>query len=427
MESDPSKFSIIILLLLSAYFSASETAFFSLGKLHLKKLESEKGKTSRRTARLLKKPQELLITILLGNTIVNVWASTLAAICVANYFLEVKGWETLPVWLIILQTIGMTLLLLFFGEIIPKLFALAKADAFARKSGFFIEFLMYLLFPLIALLLAINRIFSPKTAHHSTTNQGFTSQDLKNLVDSNSVNHPLHDNERMIISGIFKSISVDAKKIMVPRVDIKGICIDEKLDNIKEQILKYGHSRIPVYKNNIDTIVGFIYVKDLILNPGLKNIGQILRKPIFITGNTKTQTLFNLFRAKKTHLAIVVDEYGGTSGLITLEDILEEYVGEIVDEYDTEKPMVEKINDLEYQVSGMLSIFDLNEITGCNVDEEKYDNLAAFLYDIFNRVPEVNEEIEYDDTVTFIITTVKGQRIETVRILLNEDKEEFEF
>lgn len=427
MESDPSHYGIIILLLLSAYFSASETAFFSLGKLHLKKIESETGKASRRIIRLLKKPQELLITILLGNTVVNVAASTLAAIYVSNYVQAVWGLDSPPVWMIVLLTIVMTLIILIFGEVMPKLLALSRAEAMAKRSGFFIEFLMYLFFPAVVLLLAINRLFSPRIEPAHLHKESFTSQDLKNLVDSTAANHPLKDNERMIISGIFKSISVDAKKIMVPRVDIKAINIDEKIENIREQIQKYGHSRLPVYKNSIDQIVGFIYVKDLILSPGLKNIGLILRKPIYITGNTKTQTLLNLFRAKKTHMAIVVDEYGGTSGLITLEDILEEYVGEIVDEYDTERPMLQKISDNVYVASGMLNIFDLNQIIGCNIDTEKYDNLAAFLYDKFNHVPELNEETVFNDYVTFIVTGVKGQRIEEVKIVLKEEEEMYEF
>jgi len=412
--------------MLSAYFSGSETAFFSLGKIQLKKLEMLDNSSSRRIVRLLKNPRQLLITILFGNTIVNVIASSIAAVITVNYATLLWGYEELPAWMLIISMLLMTILLVIFGEITPKLYAISQAEKFAKYSGFFLESLKYLLYPVILLLVLLSKLFSIRTDQLHESRNSFTTEDLKNLLESKSQYHPLDDNEKRIISGIFNFTSTEAKKIMVPRVDIKAVSVDENLEEISEQIIRSGHSRLPVYKKNIDDLVGIIYAKDMILNPETESIHGLLRKPIYVTEKTHIQTLLNLFRARKTHMAIVIDEYGGTSGLITLEDILEELVGEIVDEYDQEIPHLSQVSDSEYIASGMLNIIDLNQELGLTIDTDKYDNLAAFLYDGFNRVPNINEKLEYNDKAVFIVTGVKGQRIETVKIVLHEE-EDYDF
>lgn len=426
MSNDLNYLNILIFLLLSAFFSGSETAFFSIGKIQQKKLEMQPSPSSKRILRLLKKPRQLLITILLGNTIVNVIASSVAALIAVNYATQIWYYDEIPVWMLIISMIVMTTLLIIFGEITPKLYAISKAERFAQYSGFFIEIVKFILYPIIQLLVLISRLFSSPSDHFQDPRESFTTEDLKNLLDSKSQYHPLNENEKKIISGIFKFTSTEAKKIMVPRVDIKAISIEENLESISEQIIESGYSRLPVYNKNIDDLVGIIYAKDIILNPQIQSLNSILRKPIYVTENTKIQTLLNLFRARKTHMAIVVDEYGGTSGLITLEDILEELVGEIIDEYDQELPHLSRLSENEYLVSGMLNIGDLNQELGLNIDAQKYDNLAAFLYDKFNRVPNVDERLEFNNQAKFVITSVKGQRIETVKVTLYKD-EDFEF
>jgi putative hemolysin len=419
---------LILFIILSAFFSSSETAFFSLTKIQLKKLELQSSKSSKRIIKLLKKPRHLLITILLGNTIVNVISTAIAALILLQYATVHLQYNQVPLWMLLGSMFIMTTILVIFGEISPKLFAIAKAESLARFSSLFILFLSRLLWPLIFLLVTVSRIFATKAESYSLKNQqNFTSEDLMNIVDSKSKHHPLNESEKKIISGIFKFTSIEAKKIMLPRVDIKSISVTEGLDRIKEYIITSGHSRLPVYRSNIDDIVGIVYAKDIILNPALKSINTILRKPIYVTEKTKIQALLNIFRTRKTHLAIVVDEYGGTSGLITLEDILEELVGEIVDEYDKEQPLLSTINNNEYLASGMLSIFDLNEVLELNIDEEKYDNLAAFLYDKFNRVPVVNERLNYENKAVFVVVAVKGQRIESVKIVKTIESDDFYF
>jgi CBS domain containing-hemolysin-like protein len=213
---------------------------------------------------------------------------------------------------------------------------------------------------------------------------------------------------------------------MTPRVDIIAVDSSEGLKKVKEQIVESGHSKIPIYKTNIDNIIGIVYAKDVILNPTKKTLPALLRPSLFITENTKIQNLLNQFKNKKIQIAIVVDEYGGTSGLLSLEDILEELVGEIMDEYDKEKPTISQLNDNEYTISGMCSIPELNETFNLNIDDEEYDNLAEFLYDNFNKVPKKNESFIYEGRVKFTITNIKAQRIQYAKMYLIKKLDETE-
>jgi len=414
--------SIVGFLIISAFFSGSETAFFSLSKIQIKKLEKSSNKSSKRILRLLSNPKELLIIILLGNTIVNVAASSTAALIAISI-----GEEYLPQFsqslIMIVEIIIMTILLLIFGEIAPKLLAFSSPEKTARSSSFFLEIIKYLLWPIIKILEFISSIFSTKNKAEQTN---ITSEDFKNLIKSKVTKHPLEENEKRIITSIFRFSSTDANKIMTPRVDIAGVDTSEGLQKVKEIIISSGHSKIPIYKTNIDNIIGIIYAKDIILNPTKQSISSLLRPPLFVTENTKIQNLLNKFKRRKIQIAIIVDEYGGTEGLITLEDILEELVGEIRDEYDKEKPNIVKLNNGTYSINGMYSISELNDKFILDIDEEKYDNLAEFIYDNFNKVPEENESFIYNELVMFTVKSVKARRIEyiTLEIINNSDESE---
>ncbi len=411
---------IIGYLILSAFFSGSETAFFSLSKIQLKKIRQQKTKTSKRIFRLLHKPRELLIIILLGNTIVNVAASSTAALISIKIgerlFKDIPG-----IFPILIEIILMTIIILIFGEITPKLLAYSSPEKIAGFSGFFLEIIKFVLFPIIKILEFISSIFSRKSP---SAEENLTSEDFKNLLNSRSTKESLEETEKKIIAGIFRFSSREAKEIMTPRVDIKAVESSEGLKKLKENIIVSGHSRIPVYKKNIDNIIGVVYAKDIILNPEKTSIPSLLRAPLFITENVKIQKLLNQFKQKKIQIAFVVDEYGGTSGLITLEDIMEELVGEILDEYDKEKPEISEISKDEFLVSGMFSIPELNEKFSLNIDEEEYDNLAEFLYDSFNKVPKRNESFIFNEKVKFTISNVKAQRINYAKMKLLQDRDQ---
>ncbi len=405
--------SIIGFLILSAFFSGSETAFFSLSKIQIKKLEKNDNKSSKRILRLLNNPKELLIIILLGNTIVNVAAASTAALIAIEigekYLLQFS--QSL---LMIIEIVIMTILLLIFGEIAPKLLAFSSPEKTARSSSFFLEMIKYLFWPIIKILELISTLFSIRKRRVEQTD--ITSEDFKNLIQSKVTQHSLEENEKKIITSIFRFSSTDAKRIMTPRVDIAGVDTSEGLQKVKDMIISSGHSKIPIYKTNIDNIIGVIYAKDIILNPKKQSISSLLRPPLFVTENTKIQNLLNKFKRRKIQIAIIVDEYGGTEGLVTLEDILEELVGEIHDEYDNEKPTIVKQNNGTFNINGMYSISELNDKFILDIDEEKYDNLAEFIYDNFNKVPEENESFIYKDLVKFTVRRIKARRIQYVTL-----------
>ncbi|RLC51756.1 MAG: HlyC/CorC family transporter, partial [Candidatus Cloacimonadota bacterium] len=264
---------IIGFLILSAFFSGSETAFFSLTKVQLKKLEKEKSAASKRVFRLLKRPRELLILILLGNTIVNVAASSAAALITINLFPESTE---LPLFV---EIIVMTMILLIFGEITPKLVAYSSPQKFISFSSVILQILRYVLFPVIKILDFISSLFSTNKNISAKTN--LSTEDIKHIINSSATEKSLEENEKQIIASIFRFSTTMAKEIMIPRVDIVAVEASDGLKNLKEIIFKSGHSRIPVYKKNIDNIIGIVYAKDIILNPEKKTISALLRPPLF--------------------------------------------------------------------------------------------------------------------------------------------------
>lgn len=419
MDESFSLLAILGFLVLSAFFSGAETAFFSLSKIQLKKLEKTGSRDSSRISRLLGNPRRLLILILLGNTIVNVAASTTATLIAIN--LGEKYRNVIPDgFIIIVEIILMTLLLLIFGEITPKLLAFSSPEKYARRSSFLLQILYFILWPIIVVLNFIGSLFSGH--HDSETNNDFTSEDLKNLIKSKVTEHSLEEKEKEIIASIFRFSSTYAREIMIPRVDIIAVEASDGLEKVRQAIIGSGHSKIPIYKKNIDNVIGVIYAKDIILQPDKKTINSMLRPILYVTENLKIQSLMNQFKSKKIQISVVVDEYGGTAGLLTLEDILEELVGDIMDEYDKEKPRLVRSGIGEYIVSGMYAIAELNEEFHLEIDEDDYDNIAEFLYDNFNRVPLRNETFVFNNRVRFTISTLKGNRIIYAKMKFLEDE-----
>ncbi|MCF7919632.1 MAG: hemolysin family protein [Candidatus Cloacimonetes bacterium] len=405
---------LIVLLMLSAFFSGSETAFFSLTKIQLKKYEKKKQASYRRISHLLSNPRSLLILILLGNTLVNVTASSTAAVIALKFGERYLG-KSAHGFVIFFEIVLMTFLLLIFGEITPKLIAFNSAETFSRKASLPLLILSYMLFPLLKILEIINNLFSSPGQLNESSN--ITPEDLRNLLNSKNTDHPLEDSEKEIIKSIFRFFSgTKAREIMTPRVDMVAIEENESLAELRKCFLDSGHSKIPVYKKNIDNIIGFVYAKDVILDTEINSIRSLLRQSNYVTENSQISTILNLFRRRKLQIALVVDEYGGTSGLLTMEDIMEEIVGEILDEYDKEGPTISKLSEAEYIISGMVTISELNQKFDLDIPEDEYDNLAEYLYDSFNRVPVPLDSFIYDNRIKFVVTNIKSRRINYVRL-----------
>lgn len=411
---------IALLLLASSFFSGSETAYFSLSKIHIKKLEKSNNAASKRIFRLLSKTRQLLITILLGNTIVNILSTSIATLIAIDLAEKIPEYRNI---IISGEIVIMTILLLVFGEITPKIIAFSRPVLFSKWTSLPLEILKYLFYPFVFVFDRLISFITKKSDGTGTSHSSITSEDFQNFIKSKSQNHPLEENEKRIIDSIFRFSSTQVRDIIVPRVDIVGVDVSESIDKAKKIITDSGYSRIPVYHKIIDDIVGVLYAKDLLLNPNKTTISSIMRKPFYITENMKIQHLLNQFKSKKIQIAIVVDEYGGTSGLVSLEDILEQLVGEIMDEYDDEMPSITKINETDYIVSGMLNISELNSEFNLNISEE-YENLAEFLFDSLNHVPQKNEKFIMENEVEFTITQIKRQRINYVKLHLTPNIED---
>jgi len=272
----------------------------------------------------------------------------------------------------------------------------------------------------------LNRLFS-YTPHRRSSeeddNGGMSAEEIESLTQAPET--PLEEEEKRMIHGVVELGETEVKEIMRPRPDM--ICVEENstLERIKELGRKHGHSRIPVYKENIDNITGIIYIKDLFLLDAYEEkdskLSSLARKAYFIPESKKVDELLKEFKRDKIHMAIVVDEYGGTAGLVTLEDILEEIVGEIQDEYDKELPPIQKLDERTYRVDAKVSIEDLNETLGTKIEEKGFETVGGFIYDIVGSVPEQGRLLEYKSAeceLKLLVEKVEGQRIKTVKIAI---------
>ncbi|GAB4313374.1 MAG: gliding motility-associated protein GldE [Bacteroidales bacterium] len=414
---------IVILIIASGLVSGGETAFFSLTPAHLKMLNESGSSGDRRVLKLIDKPRRLLATILIANNFVNVGIVILSAWISSVLF----DFSSYPILGFIVEVIAITALILMFGEIIPKILANMKPVTFSRVMAGPFLFLSGIFYPLSSLLV------------HST---GFIERKLKKVKPEISFDElseaielttgdEVAEEETQILRGIVRFTDIDVKEIMQPRMDMVAIDSSVSFDEVIRIVRDCGFSRIPVYRENLDNIVGVLYVKDLL--PFLsgdkpEEWSSLLRQTIFIPENKKINDLLQEFRVKKIHLAIVVDEYGGTSGLVTLEDILEEIVGDISDEFDTAEDGVtyRKINDRNFVFEGKTSIHDFCRI--CKLDDSLFDSvkgesdtIAGIILELTGSLPQKNSKISYGG-IEFRVLTVDERRIKRVQVVLPEQE-----
>lgn len=422
VEEGPLLLIILALLLLSAFFAGSETAFFSLSRIYLKKLEQNKGRSSRRILNLLRQPRRLLVTVLLGNTFVHIAISSLSTL-LALKIAESRG--ITPSLAVGLQVVVTTLVIVVFAEIIPKLIALATANDFARIASLPLLLFSYIMYPAVWLIEKFTYLITKKDSLDAHLLPRLTAEEFHNLIQSTHSKHSLDENEKQMLVGLFRFREAKLTEIYVPRVKVVAIEASQSLEELRELITSCGHSRIPVYRETIDDIIGVVHAKDLLLYPEKKHLTELMRSAWFVTENMKAQTLLNQFKIKKMQMAVVVDEYGGTSGIISLEDILEEIVGEIHDEYDHEEiPEFERVDPKTCKVSGAYNIRQLNQEFNVLIDADEYDNVAEYLLSVLNHVPVAGETHELDGSLMFKVLESDGKSIKQVEIeQLEEDAE----
>ena len=406
-----------VLLLLSAFFSASETAFFSLSHGDIDRLKAKKDAPTRKAVQLLSNPKKLLISIVIGNTIVNISAASLAAILtldICNAF----GFDTKIG--VLIDVVIVTLVILIFTEIVPKITAVKNARRIAVNFSFPLTMFFYLFSPVISLF----HLFTEWMTHLFKINKSkilLSEEELLSLVDVGQEKGTLEQDEKEMIHSIFEFSETTVKEIMVPRIDMISISVDADINKLLDVIKINMHSRIPVYQDKVDNIIGIIFAKDLLPyldkdTPKDFKAQALVRKAYFVPEQKKIDELLREFQTEKIHMAIVVDEYGGTAGLVTLEDIIEEIVGEIQDEHDIEPAMYQKISDLEYLIDGSMDLEELNDEIHLNLPtEEGVETLAGFLFGLFGSVPGEKQEIEYNG-YKFVIEKVIRRRIKQVRV-----------
>jgi len=408
---------LVILLVFSAFFSSTETAFFSLTQSVLAELKESRDLRARRVVRLLERPKELLITILTGNDLVNVAAAVIGA------FLALRICRTadFPASIgLAIEVVVITGLILILGEITPKIVALKHARTWTLWAALPIDVIRRLLLPLTIILNFLSGGVS-RALGVERRRLKLSEDEIKTLVEVSEERGELEQEEKEMIRGIFEFSETTVREIMVPRVDIVSLPITASLQDVVRVIKQEGHSRIPIYHDHLDNIAGIVHVKDLLphLESGDINVelNSLLRQAHFVPEGKKIDDLLRQFQLEKFHMAIVVDEYGGTAGLVTLEDVLEEIVGEIQDEYDSEAPLFHRLDDNTLIADARISVYELNELLGDKLipEEEDYETLGGFIFSLTGNLPRPHETLDYGD-LQFVVEELSGKRIGKIRI-----------
>ena len=416
---------LILLLISSALISGSEIAFFSLNQTDINEL-SNNGKEKNVVVTLLERPRKLLATILITNNFINILIVLLFASLAETLFGDFNISLDLYFFAVpirfLLEVLLVTFLILLFGEVLPKVYASRNALLFAKKIAKFIHTVNILLTPFSMPLIAITKWVEQKFGSKASK---FSVETLSQALELTSQDATSTD-EQKILNGIVNFGNTETVQIMKPRIDVFALSDTETYEEVLSKILTNGYSRNPVYSENIDNIIGVLYAKDLLAHLNKKTFDwqTLLREPFFVPENKKLDDLLADFRAKKNHLAIVVDEYGGTSGVVTLEDVIEEIVGDINDEFDDEDVSYSKIDANNYIFEGKTSIKDFCKILD-DEDEEIFEEekgesetLAGFILEISGKFPKKGAEINFKN-YTFTIEALDKKRIKQVKATRN--------
>ena len=414
MDSDSwAKVIILIMCLsLSAIFSAAETALMSLSKIRIKQMVENNEKGADRLNRLLSDPSKLLSVILIGNNVVNIGASSLMTSLAIDAFGNTG---------VGIATGVMTLLILIFGEITPKTLAAQNSEKVSLRLSGFVQFITFLLAPISFVLTRMTNFMVKILGGDVDNSQPFiTQEELKTIVGVSHKEGVLEGEEKDMIYNVFDFSDSQVHDVMITRTEMIAIDIESPYEEVIEVINQEQYSRIPVYEDTIDNIIGILYVKDLLFLQCNRDeqfdLKKYIRQPNFTYEFKSTKELFKEMRADRIHIVIVLDEYGGTEGIVTIEDLIEEIVGDIEDEYDKEMEEIEVIQEDEYLVNGNVRIDAVNELIGTHIESEDFDTIAGFVIGIIDKIPELGEVIEFEN-IKFIIENIDRNRIEKIRII----------
>jgi len=408
--------SIMLLLFCSAMISGSEVAFFSLDASKLE--ESDDELSLSQIKKLLQKPNHLLATILISNNFINV-----AIIILSTYITNrVFNFDAFPIFGFLIQVVIVTFALLLLGEVIPKVYANQKTLGFARQMSSPLIILSALFKPLSSILVSSTSIIEKRFL---TKGYNISVDDLSTALDLAGGNDTKEE-EKRILRSIVEFGNIQVKEIMKSRVDIIALDQNTSFKEVKEIVIESGYSRIPIFKENLDTIIGILYIKDLLpfLNHKEFEWSKLIRTPFFVPEGKMIDDLMKEFQEKKIHLAIVVDEYGGTSGIVTLEDIIEEIVGDINDEFDDDGIQFSKLDNSNYIFEGKTSLNDVLKTIDGEIDffddiKGESDTLAGLILEMKGDIPNKGEKMDYKH-YTFIVESADKTRVKRIKIIINE-------
>jgi putative hemolysin len=406
-------FALGVLIVCSAILTGAEAAYFSLGRARLRHV-ADTDDTDGAPKPLIERPHELLVTLLVGITVINIGAAAIAATIADSLF----G----PSWGVFVEMIVLIFVLTTFGEVLPMTLAVKYPDRFLAFAGRPVAWLGVVLAPVRAALAGLTALtvgLLGRQAEQATLSE----EELRTLVDVGASEGVVERAEREMIHKVFELEDTFVRSVMVPRPDMICLDVGTPAGQILPALREHLHSRVPVYEGSIDVIVGILYTKDLLPHmdglPAGFDLRAHLHPPYFVPESKRADTLLQEFQAKRLHMAIVVDEYGGTAGLATLEDLLEELVGEISDEYEKPERLIQRVDAKTFRVAGKLAIEDLNAVTGLRISNAGYDTVGGWVLDLFGRVPRRSERTE---TPEAWLTVEKVERTRILEVLVSLKK-----
>ncbi|HLB43751.1 MAG TPA: hemolysin family protein [Candidatus Limnocylindrales bacterium] len=418
---------IALLILINALFVAAEFALVRVRRTRIEQLVEEGSRGARRVERLVSQPGRFLAVIQIGVTFVGFLSAAFAGVTIVDDLTRTLA--TIPLIApqaeliaLLVVTSLVSLFTIVFGELVPKAIALAHAERLALIFAVPIDVIGRLLAPLVWLLTNTTSAITRVLGISEATQERVTAEELMILVERGSEQGVIEAEEQQMIGAVLELGQQRVHEVMVPRIDIQALPSTAPLDEIVDTIIREGHSRIPVYEESIDNVIGILYAKDLLpfLAKGeTPDIRAILRAPLFVPESISVDDLLHSLQRRKVHIAIVLDEYGGTAGLVTIEDLLEEIVGEIQDEYDVEEPMIEVISEDEARIDGRASIDDLADHFAIELDDtdrEQYDTVGGLVYHRIGGVPVVGDTVEVQ-RLTLTVESTDGRRVGKVLVV----------
>ncbi len=414
---------IAVLIFINSLFVAAEIALVTVRRSRLQQMVEEGDRGARRVARLIADPSRFLAVIQIGITFIGFLAAAYAGANLAVALQPViAGVQTLAeqaeVIALLIVTALLSLVTIVFGELVPKRLALAHAERYAMLVSRPVILLGKVMAPLVWLLTAVTNGTTRLLGVREVDEDRLTSDEIRILVERGGQQGVIEAEEEQMIGAVLELGQRRVHEVMVPRIDIAALAADAPLDELVDTIVREGHSRIPVYEETIDNVIGILYAKDLL--PYLKGVDHppptrtLLRTPLFVPESMTIDDLLHSLQRRKVHIAIVLDEYGGTAGLVTIEDLIEEIVGEIQDEYDVEEPMIEPLSEDQARIDGRASVDDLMDHFDINLngsDREEYDTVGGLVYHHIGGVPKVGDTVKVNGTLTLTVESTDGRRV----------------